>query len=1299
MRVFLFIFFSFSLQFYAQVKTVNIEWSNANNLKITKSQINIKGASPFFVDDSGFVEELISSWKASNESYAGSKATDVVFESVSEELYKDVEINELPTRFVAFVERRKSREANFEILKFNPLINKNGIIRRVTSFNLKQQNRRLSARDLNVPSRSSSVLASGDWKRFAVDTSGVHKITPQFLESIGVNLRGVNPETIKIYGTGGKALPLRNDENRFFDIAETPVKLIDNGDGIFSGSDYLMFYAIGSQGYQSQNDSNVNPYSDETYYYVTTGGQSQKRIVEMQEPTGNSSRVFEEYNYETFFEEDLVNIGSLGRKWFGDRFDGEVRERSYNFSIPNPVLGSEVRLLYPFGGVYRVPPILNASILGGNQFNEDLTFNNLNSGFFAYGVLGNLSASVQASENINVTFSLNQNGDASTVVYLDYIRVFATCQLRGYGSQFTFSNNQQASVSGISEFRLSNASNISSIWNITDPYQIGEKLNVNRSDVLSVKSSSGSIDEFVAIDENDLFSPRRPGNTEVANQDLKGNIFRNSNQTNANGDIDYLIITSSDFVGAANRLADFRRQQNNFNVKVVSVDQIYNEFSTGQQDITAIRNFVKYIYDNATTLDKRVKYLCIMGDGSYDYKNRLENNTNIVPPYFALNSRSLSNSYVSDDFYGGMDAAEGLDISQDLLDIAIGRIVAPTPEVANQMVDKIIRYYQRESFGTWRNKFLFVCDDVDSSNRGIDATLSLVLDKVAEDLKIKLPNANVNKLFADAFRQEVSPAGNRYPVVKSSLISAFESGTAYINYFGHGGEDGIASEAIFRANDARALTNRDRLAVFTTLTCELTRFDNPLRDTAGEFLFWNVNGGAVALLTTTRNLSFTTALGLNPVLGEALFDNNQNSVPIGEALRKAKNELVSFRDNRLAVFCIGDPALEIAFPKPKVELTKINDTIISDFSGSLRALDRIKIEGRVVDEFSNSLLSDFEGKVGVVLFDKIENRSTLANDGTVTCWQINEASGIVRVSTCADQELFILDFEELGNSVFNGQASVKKGLFTMEFVLSKNIKLPVGSGKISFYAQNFETLVDQSGSSNVMIGGLNENAEEDVEPPLVNLFLNSENFVDGQLVNNRPALIAKLSDSNGINTAGGVGHDILAIIDGDEVNPINLNEFYSTDLDDFTRGTVNFRLSDLSVGEHTLRLRVSDVFNNVATQEISFIIGEADQFEVSEVLNYPNPFTSYTEFWFNHTGSPLDVLEVTVQILSVSGKIIATKFATLSGNTNTYRGGVEWDARDDFGNKVGKGVYIYKIIVKSTLTEKTFSKFEKLVVL
>lgn len=1299
---FFFVSFCFFLtQFgFSQGKLVSITWGSDNDLTVAESQIYINGASGFFNDDNGTSNLFTTSWKSHSVSYVGAKATAVTYEAVSSSLYRDFDVSSISNGFSVTVEGKNARDSSFEVLSFSPLFLIDGKVQRVISFNLQKSPTRRSARDANVPSRSSSVLANGAWYRFAIGESGVYKITPQFLSSIGVNLNGVAPQTIKIYGSGGKALPLRNDSNRFYDVPQVPVQLVDNGDGVFSNNDYLLFYAEGSRGYQFQNDSTINPYSDVTYYYVTTGGDSQLSVISLEEPAGNAEVTFDSFNFETFLEIDKVNIGSLGRKWFGDELSAETPSRNYTFTLPFVVQGSNINITFPFAGVFQVPPTIETRITSGEQFEQSGDFRAYNSRSFAYELFASNSATVTAGADLlNIEFTLNRKGDPSTVVYLDYIRVIAECQLIGRGKQFVFSNENQAFSSGISQFQISNAANVSAVWDITDPYNIAIKENLNRDNLFTLKSNSGATRSYLAIDENDFFTPRAVNNARVSNQDLKGNIFRSTTNSNLQGEVDYLIITKQEFLGAANKLADFRRQQDGFDVKIVTLQQIYNEFSTGIQDITAIRNFVKYVYDNPNDPARRLQYLCLIGDTSYDYKGRISSNDFMVPSYFALNSRSLSNSYVSDDFFGVMDANEGLNIAGDLLDIAVGRIVAPTPEVANQLVDKTIRYYEQQSYGTWRNQFLFVCDDVDQSNNGIDSTLSTVLDQVAEDMRQKLPNANINKLFADAFKQEVTSAGNRYPVVNAQLKSAFEAGASYINYFGHGGEDGISSEALFRAVDAQNLTNRNRLTVFTTLTCELTRFDNPLRDTAGEFMFWNPNGGAVALLTTTRNLNFTTALGLNPVLANALFDDQQNALPIGKAVMNAKNDLVSFRDNRLAVTCVGDPALKIVFPKPKVELTKVNGVEISEFNESLRALDKVIIEGKVVDNNTNQTLVGFQGKVGVVIFDKIEDRSTLANDGTVTCWTIDDSDGFVRIRTCSERELFILDFKQSGNAIFNGQATVKDGLFSIEFIVSKNIRLPLGEGKISFYAEEFNKLVDQSGNANISIGGLNQNAEEDVTPPLINLFLNNENFVDGQLVNNAPLLIAKLNDANGINTAGGVGHDILAIIDNDELNPINLNAFYTTDLDDFTNGSINFRLNGLTEGEHTLQLRVSDVFNNVATQEISFTIGAADQFEISEVLNYPNPFTSYTEFWFTHSGSPVDVLETTVQVMTVTGKVVATKFATLSGNTNTYRGQISWDGKDDFGNKLGKGVYIYKIIVKSTLTNKTYTKLEKLVLL
>jgi len=293
-------FYSFLVStIFAQNNTISIEWANSNNLAISKSQININGASSFFVDESNFTEQLITSWAKGVDSYIGANATNIRLETISSNSLGGIDKVSLPRLFEVSVVSKLARNKSLEVLSFNPLVNQNGIIKRIVSFDLKKNNNsRRSAKNFTVPNRTSSVLASGQWKRFEIDKTGVYKVTAQFLESIGLNLNGVNPETIKIYGTGGKPLPYINGENRFYDIPEVPVKVVGAGDGVFSGSDYLLFYGIGVQGYDKDNDTNLNPFSNEAYYYVTTGGSVQKKIGAIVEPSAAANTIFTDYDFE-----------------------------------------------------------------------------------------------------------------------------------------------------------------------------------------------------------------------------------------------------------------------------------------------------------------------------------------------------------------------------------------------------------------------------------------------------------------------------------------------------------------------------------------------------------------------------------------------------------------------------------------------------------------------------------------------------------------------------------------------------------------------------------------------------------------------------------------------------------------------------------------------------------------------------------------------------------------------------------------------------------------------------------------
>ena len=634
---------------------------------------------------------------------------------------------------------------------------------------------------------------------------------------------------------------------------------------------------------------------------------------------------------------------------------------------------------------------------------------------------------------------------------------------------------------------------------------------------------------------------------------------------------------------------------------------------------------------------------------------------------------------MSDDFFGLMDAGEGQMLGGfDGIDIAVGRMLVSNLTQAKEMVDKVVEYHDEKSYGRWRNNYVIYSDDADNDT---DATLQFGLDNLANTLTAQKPFVNVKKIHTDAYVQQVAAGGERYPEAKNDFLDNLEQGALVFNYFGHGNEEALARERLFEKLDAQNLTNRYRYPLFITITCEFTRFDDPNRFTGGEYMYWNKSGGAIALVATTRQIGVTTGFVMNNYLSEYLYAFGSTNYPtISEALRLTKLSTTS--DNRRVVSFIGDPAVKLAIPRPKVVLTKVNDVPVNQPLPVLQALSLVKISGEVWDE-NNAVISNYNGDLAVQIFDKDINRSTLGNNG------VTDANGLI-----------IMNFVTLGETVFRGNASVINGQFEFSFVVPQDIRVPVGNGKISFYAKrDVPNLDNQSGyDKTIQIGGVNVNAPSDSTSPTVRVHMNDEGFVSGGITNCSPILLAFLEDENGINTASGIGHDIVAILDGDESNPYVLNEYYETENDDYTSGRLRFPFRNLTPGMHTILFKAWDVYNNLVTAEIQFnAVCSDDGLRIEKVLNYPNPFVSYTEFWFNHN-MPFEPLDVQVQILTVSGKLVKTINQQVTTDGFLCRE-VTWDGRDDFGDKIGKGVYVYKLTVRSATTGKSAEKYEKLVIL
>ena len=663
----------------------------------------------------------------------------------------------------------------------------------------------------------------------------------------------------------------------------------------------------------------------------------------------------------------------------------------------------------------------------------------------------------------------------------------------------------------------------------------------------------------------------------------------------------------------------------------------------------------------------------LFGDASYDFKDRIINNTNVVPIYHSLNSNTTGeSSFASDDFFGLMDPSEG-NIFSDFggIDIAVGRMLVNNVQQADEMVNKVIEYHDLKSYGNWRNSFVLVSDDSDQVS---DATLQNRQNILADAIALEKPFLNVNKILLDSYIQEASAGGSRYPKARTDFFNAFEKGALVFNYLGHGGEDGLSSERIWEKSDGQSLSNQYKYPLFITITCEFSRFDNPFRPTAGEYTYWNPKGGAISMITTIRSIGQFSAENFNDTLTKNLLSYGSSQyTSIAEALRISKNSNPNSATN--VVFYIGDPALMLAVPKPKIRLTKVNNVDATQVIDDFKSLSRIKLNGEVTDE-NNNLLTNYNGEVSTIIFDKTISRTTNNNDGNSP----------------------VLTFNVLGETIFRGNASVTNGQFEFSFVVPRDIRIPLANGRISFYAKKNQILQNETGyDSSIKIGGINENAISDNISPRVKLYMNDETFVSGGTTNESPFLVALLEDENGINTASGIGHDIVAILDGDVSNPFVLNDYYQTKLDDFTHGTLRFPLRNLAPGLHTITFKAWDVYNNPTTAEIQFIVVSDETITLTHVLNYPNPFVSYTEFWFTHN-RPYEPLEVQVQVMTITGKIVWTKnqIITTEGFLSKE---ITWDGKDDFGDKIGKGVYVYKLTVKSSLTNKKTEKFEKLVIL
>lgn len=1158
----------------------------------------------------------------------------------------------------------------------------------------------------------SSALRTGDWFKIGVTnndlgTGGIYKLDKNFLRGLSLPVQSMDPRKLQLFGYNVGMLPQANAEVRPDDLAENAIYFADNGsnNATFDDDEYFLFYSRGPHTWSYANQRfthQQNIYTDTTYYFLTVGNTNGRRIGARPAVTGTPTATITEYTDHFFYEHDLVNLLKSGRRWLGEGFNRDAQKTFTFGNVSNLVAGSPL-LITSAVAATSLPSAptsftltLNGASLGRNQSVSGVYCDaSLTADCYPEAAVANeLTYSALAPANTTeLRIGMLYNGsvaDASALGYLDYLEVQARRRLQLGSRPMEFRSLDNMAPNAISTFSLQNAPANLLVWDVTDPRTAQSVAHTSGS----FTASTSALREYVAFSPASSFdTPRAFGR--VANQNLHA--------AGLNGSINLVIVTPPVFQAQAQRLADHRQAHDGLVPLVVTPQQIYNEFSSGGQDVTAIRDFMKMLYDRGNGQTGGL-YLLLFGDASYDYKGdrtntqvpdwwkdrrlRDEQNQNFVPTYesfSSFNSVGGLPSYCSDDYFGFLDDEEGawdeVDGS-DMMDVAIGRLPIRFPvgqpnsaAEAVLMVDKLLDYDKPASQGKWRNRLTFVADDGDYNTHLIDA------ERTANLLVQTQPDYQVGKVYLDMFPQVSNGAGQSSPEAAAALDVSLEQGTLIMSYAGHGGPRGWMDEQILNESTVMQLQNQQRLTFMFTGTCDFAWYDNPEFTSVGEKVLTDTRHGGIGLLTTTRLVYAGNNQRLANKFYEGLFKRNPTTGAwprLGDAVVYGINKDDVDVANRNFTL-LGDPSMRLAMPHYEVRSTRLSDAQDPTHTPitTINALQQVLLEGEVIDPVTKALKQDFSGKVHVTVYEKPTTVKTLASDPTDTSTNIRVQKDVV----------------------YDGQATVRNGVFQVQFVVPKDINYSFGLGKISFYAYDAEHNIDGQGSNvGITIGGANATAQNDTIPPDIQLRMDTDQFVFGGLTKPNTTLRAHLSDASGINTAGtGIGHELTATLDNDPSKVTVLNEYYTAELDTFGKGRAEYPFKNLSVGPHVLRVKAWDTFNNSAEKEVEFIVARDEKLALQHILNYPNPFAGHTTFHFDHNRFG-DALDIQVQIFTVSGKLVRTLTASLP-SSESHVSSISWDGRDEYQDQLARGVYVYRLSVRSPRDGSQVSKFEKLVLL
>lgn len=1151
------------------------------------------------------------------------------------------------------------RGQNYLDIRILPFVLREGKIYKLSTFtfSVTQVKAQLKSKAATIHTYADkSVLAEGKFVKIKIESSGVYKLTYEDLVSMGIT----SPANVSIYGYGGAMLDQSFLIKKNDDLPEVPVYMNKGSDGVFNSGDYILFYATGINKwtYDAQKlmfVHTINIYSKYGYYFVSSGSTEGKRMSDENTAPDETADIYpvEEFVDYDVHEKELINLIKSGKEFYGETYT-ETSTKNISFTSPNILTGTsslKVRLdvaataseISTFSLALNSSQVKTLSVPKKSEDNYEI--GKSSSGIFTFTPPGN-----------SLSFDLLYTAPTtSSKGYLNYIEINARRNLKMYGSAMQFQNVDYLYTDSYNQYKISDCNSNVQVWNITNAVNL-TKVNTQTVDgKLTFYSGNDVLRQYIAIDPTNSSAFPKPSIVGVvSNQNIHGM-----------SPVDMVIITDEKFTTQAEKLAQAHREMDNMTVAVVTTTQVYNEFSSGAPDATAYRWIMKMLYDRALAsgnTDDLPKYLLLIGRGSYDNRKLLSTSgENLILTYQAENSLVETSSYVTDDYFALLDDNEGASVPSNLLDIGVGRFPVSTTDQATVVVDKTISYMKNEQKGMWKNQLCFLADDGDAALHMKQAdTISSVLGR-------NNPGYQVNKIYLDAYNQQISASGETYPLARAQFHNFLQSGMLLLDYTGHAASTGWTNEQILTTSDVKNLTNKN-LPLWVGATCDFLQFDGETAS-AGEYVLLNSEGGGIGIISAARPVYASQNMTLNKYICDNLFKKkNGENLRVGDIISAAKNSVGS-EINKLSYVYMGDPAVRLNYPtKYNIVTTQINDdaTLQND---TLKALSVVTIKGKIADSNSNTI-TGFNGVLSLTVYDKVQRITTLNNhnDGALT-------------------------YSDRPNVLFSGKADVIDGEFTVTFMLPKDIKYNYGGGRINYYAYDTTNSADEAQGyyENFIVGGSNTDIEYETEGPDMNLYLNNANFVSGGKVNETPLFYAILSDQNGINRVGsGIGHDIVLTIDEDPDQTYIMNDYFESDANTYTSGSIKYRLPSMDAGKHTLTFRAWDLLNNSTTKSLDFEVVEGLSPEIFAISNYPNPVKASTRIVVDYD-RPETILDTKVEIFDISGRRM---WYFDQSNADD----IVWNLSTLDGKKAKTGIYLYRVTI-SLGDDKVYSKMNKMIIL